>query len=153
MNAESLRALLIDRELGELTPEAVELLESWIAEHPDAVGEAGKVRETLEVAEATVRKFPELGRPDSNVIPLEIARFRAVPLRLAASIAVLLGISAWVGFRAGQESSRERFAIEKRQPISSLAVNTTQGGGPWAKYSLVSSPQGGLTVVRSDLKN
>lgn len=36
MKPASLNALLLDRELGELSAEAVELLDDWLAEHPQS---------------------------------------------------------------------------------------------------------------------
>ena len=74
MKPESLHALLIDRELGELPPETVELLEAWLAEHPESAAAAPSIRRTLETAGAAVRRFPELGRPE--LPPTESTRDR-----------------------------------------------------------------------------
>ena len=70
MKPESLHALFIDRELGELPPEAVELLEAWLAEHPESTAAVPSIRRTLETTSAAVRRFPVLARPESNVIAL-----------------------------------------------------------------------------------
>lgn len=147
MTEESLRALLIDRELGELTPEAADLLQSWLADHPGSNAELAQVRETLQIARETVRRFPDLGRPEPTVTSIPRASFRALPLALAASVAVLLALSGWIGFQAGLASAPVG-VVEKTQ-IQPDPIRPPERG-PWTKYALVSSPQGGLTVVRTE---
>jgi hypothetical protein len=147
MKLESLHALLIDRELGELSPEALELLEAWLAEHPETSGPATSIRRTLETASATVRRFPQLSKPETNIVAFESLRSRLVPLALAASIFILLGGTAWFAYRAGDASARKAVQIERPTPPS---ANTVKQGGPWARYALASAPNGGLTVSRRD---
>lgn len=151
MKPESLHALLIDRELGELPSEAVELLEAWLAEHPASAADVPSIRLTLATTSAAVRRYPELARPESNVITFPAPRFRWIPLALAASILILLGGPAWLGFRAGQESARDAMVGKRRGPAPALAANAVKSTGPWARYALASDPRGGLTVVRCDL--
>jgi anti-sigma factor RsiW len=148
MKPESLDALLIDRELGELSPETAELLAAWLAEHPESAATVPSIHRTVETTSAAVRRFPELGRPESNVIALPSARFRVVPFALAASILVLLGGTAWLGFHAGRQSAQEPLTGSHREPPMAASANAAKQNGPWARYTVVSDPQGGLTVVR-----
>jgi hypothetical protein len=153
MKPESLQALLIDRELGELPAETVELLEAWLAEHGEAGHAIPSIRRTLETTRTAIRRFPELARPEapppeSRVIAFPTFGSRLIPLALAASVVILLGGSAWLGFRAGQETAQKARTGSAQGPATARSVNP---GGPWARYALVSSPQGGLTLVRSDL--
>jgi ferric-dicitrate binding protein FerR (iron transport regulator) len=150
MKTESLHALFIDRELGELPAETAELLEAWLAEHPDSVATLQSIRRTLETTGATVRRFPELGRPEpSNVMALTRPRVRLMPLALAASILILLGGSAWLSFRAGEQSAKKALARNNRT-LPAPRQNVEHDNGPWAHYAVVSDPRGGLTVVRRD---
>ncbi|MEK7677881.1 MAG: hypothetical protein AAB676_18790 [Verrucomicrobiota bacterium] len=143
--------MFIDRELGELPPEAVELLEAWLAEHPESTAAVPSIRRTLETTSAAVRRFPVLARPESNVIALPAPRFRLIPLALAASILTLLASTAWLGFRAGQESAQKAMAENHREPATAPPANAVKNGGPWARYALASDRRGGLTVVRRDI--
>ena len=150
MKPESLHALLIDRELGELPSEAAELLEAWLAEHPESTAAVPSIRRTLDTAGAAVRRFPELAQPEPNVIAFPAARFRWVPLALAASIMLLLGGTAWLCFRAGQVSTQQAVAGAGRETAIAPPANAARNSGPWARYALVSDPRGELTVVRRD---
>jgi ferric-dicitrate binding protein FerR (iron transport regulator) len=150
MKPESLHALLIDRELGELSSETGELLEAWLAEHPASAPAVASIRRTLATTSAAVRRFPELGRPESNVIAFPTARFRWVSLAMAASILVLLGGTTWLGFRVGQQSARNAVAGSPTESAAVPPANAVKHDGPWARYALASGPRGGLTVVRRD---
>lgn len=149
MKLESLRTILIDREAGELAPEMIELLDSWLADHPHGQEEAQKMRETFAISEKTVRAYPALARPESNIIAVEARRWRLGPLALAASIAVLLGMSVWIATKQKMPGTRTAAWEESL----STEKNEKKIASPWAKYDLVSSPRGGLTVVRSDSSN
>lgn len=153
MKSESLHALLIDRELRQLSSDTAELLEAWLAEHAESAAVVSSIRRTLETTSAAVRRFPELARPEFNVIALPAPRFRLIPLALAASILILLGGAAWLGFRAGQVSAQKAMAGNHREPATAPPANAVKNGGPWARYALASDPRGGLTVVRRDLNS
>lgn len=156
MKPESLNALLLDRELGELTPEAAELLDAWLAEHPESAAVVPSIRRTLDTTSTAVRRFPKLAQPEAdrptpNVIAFLVSHFRGVPLAWAASIMILLGASAWLGFRASQESPRTSTVAIHRQPVTALPASAAKQDGPWARYALASDPRGGLTIVRRDI--
>lgn len=148
MKPESLQALLVDCELGELSPEGAELLEAWLAEHPEAAGATPSIRRTCATAGAAMRRFPELVQPESRAVPLYPFRFRLAPLALAASLLVLLGGTAWLGFRAGRASVPEVVAANHRLVGNALPTHPVRADGPWARYQLVSDPRGGLNVIR-----
>ena len=148
MKSESIEALLIDRELGELSPEAVELLEAWLSEHSEFFAEVSAVRDTLEVTRAAVRRFPDLARPDTEVGAFARPRFRLVPLAWAAAVVIMLGSSGWLGFRAGHESALRSAGVQPQVPAAAAVAKAANNTGPWARYALASDPRGGLTVVR-----
>lgn len=148
MEPESLQALLIDRELGELSPEAAELLDAWLASHPESAASIPPLRDALQTARAAVRQYPELAQPEPAILALPARRFRLVPLALAASVALMLGGAAWLGFHAGQLSTTQALAAASRAPAAVPAADSPVPGGPWARYALASDPRGGLTVVR-----
>lgn len=150
MKPESLHALLIDRELGELSPETAELLDAWVTEHPGSATAAPSIRATLETARAAVRRFPELARPESELVAFPVPRFRLVPLALAASVLILVGGSAWLGFHAGQQSGQKALAASRGATPTLSPANAVKHDGPWARYAFASNPRGGLTVVRRD---
>jgi len=145
MKTESLNALLIDRELGELTPETLELLESWLAQHPEQARDVTKLQQTLGIARTTVQRFPELGRADSNIVSFGRTSM-LVPLALAAGFVLMVGAASWAGFKIGRGSAEARSPIESKPSPTQVADRS----GPWAQYALASSPQGGLTVVRKN---
>lgn len=151
MKPQSLQALLIDRELGELPPDTVELLDAWLAEHPESATGIPPLRRTLETTTAAIRRFPELGHPQPNAAAFLTPHFRLAPLALAASVLILLGGSAWLGFRAGEHSG---MALAKSQaepaPAPAALASAAKREGPWARYAVGSDPAGGLILVRRD---
>ena len=67
MNPETLEQLLIDAHLGELSPEASELLDAFIDCNPVLAGERDRIRNTLDLAGRAVR-LPH--RNDAALPPL-----------------------------------------------------------------------------------
>jgi hypothetical protein len=160
MKPESVNALLVDRELGELSAEAAELLDAWLAEHPQSAAVVPSLRRTVAATRAAVRRFPELAWPEpeptrarfglSTVRLPSGPRFKWVPLALAASLMFVIGAAAWLGFRAGEGSAL--LAAKEESPAPTLHANAARSSGPWARYALASDPRGGLTIVRRDIK-
>ncbi len=143
----------MDRELGELEPETLDLLESWLEEHPESTAPVPSIRRTLAAAAAAMHRFPELARPEITpaqpqrfVVPL--GRFRLAPLAMAASVLALLGLGTWIGFRAGQESAQHRIALKNQRPIAAHQTPTVRRADPWTHYAWAPAPQGGLTLIR-----
>ena len=159
MKTDSLNALLIDRELGELAPETTDLLEAWLEEHPESAPLTGAVRRSLGVTRDAVRKYPELARPEApllepRVTTSSVRRSRLVPLALAASILLLLGGGAWVGFLAGRDPALRTASVGQRASNATPAASAaTTRNNPWAHYVLAPDPRGGLTIVRHNPKS
>jgi hypothetical protein len=153
MKPESLQALLIDRECGELSAEAGELLDGWLAEHPESAALAGSIRRSVATASAAVRRFPELARAECapRVIIFPALRRRLIPLALAASILILLGGATWLGFHAGQQFAQKTASPSQQKAGPVPSENVVNRPGPWARYALASDPRGGITVVRRDV--
>lgn len=85
MNAEILEALLIDRALGQLTPEVEVLLAGHLAAHPEAARAAAELGETVALAASVLRQpAPRLALPPRAVAMFPPRRTRRV-LALAAS--------------------------------------------------------------------
>lgn len=108
MKSETLRSLLVDRELGELAPEVVELLDAYLATVPEARAEADTMARTVHTARETVRRFPELvaTAPITATSRIEAIRpWFAPSLAYAAALIAVAGIAMWLGFRAGVSNS------------------------------------------------
>lgn len=144
MKPESLHALLTDRELGELSPEAGELLDAWLAEHPGAAA-TPDVRRLHGTVRTVFARFPELTRPRSLAWRHSACRRGWVALAWAASVVALLAGTSWVGFRLGQTSARPTVTLRQQEPLRPAA---SAASSSWASYALVPDPRGGLNVVR-----
>ncbi|MCZ7641162.1 MAG: hypothetical protein M5U12_37005 [Verrucomicrobia bacterium] len=143
MKPESLHALLTDRELGELTAEAAELLDAWLAEHPD-VAPTPDVRRLHETVRTVFARFPDLAWPRPAAGRHSACRRGWVALAWAASVVALLAGTSWVGFRLGQTSARPTATLGPQEPLPAAAAAPSS----WARYALVPNPRGGLNVVR-----
>ncbi|MBE7493726.1 MAG: hypothetical protein HS117_02155 [Verrucomicrobiaceae bacterium] len=147
MKPSSLHALVIDRHLGELAPEAAELLELHLAKDADARTEADRILAALSATHDAVLLHPEL----AHVLPASAGKPAApmprrssfVPwLARAAAIALLAGT---VGFYAGRTESRTASGnVESSTP-------SPRKESPWARYRMSFDPAGeGMQVVRVD---
>ena len=108
MNPETLRGLLVDRELGELAPDIAELLSAYLEAVPAARSEANVMARTVSTTRETVRRFPNLAptaesEAESRVIPM-ISWLTPWLARAAAMVAVA-GLAAWIGYHAGASGS------------------------------------------------
>ncbi|MAS93184.1 MAG: hypothetical protein CMO55_08305 [Verrucomicrobiales bacterium] len=137
MNPRSLEALLLDRSFGELSPEASELLDAYLALHPEAQTDAAKIEETIAITEAAVTIRPELfseaqlskGLDDSEkIVPFSFP----VWMRAAAAVAILSLVGAF-GYIAGSQSAPSG----EMKSSTPLASTTTQS--PWAQYRITDS--------------
>jgi len=95
MKPETLEALFLDRALGELSPEAAELLDAWSQQHPAEAAKAATISATLSLArEATASDAPV------TTLPLPAPKWirpawhlrRPELLRLAACLALGAGL-------------------------------------------------------------
>ncbi len=85
MNTESLEALLLDRALGQLSPEVELLLAEHLASRPEAARTAAELSETVALAASVLKQpAPRLALPPQAFASLPSRRFQHV-LALAAS--------------------------------------------------------------------
>jgi hypothetical protein len=104
MKPEALRALLVDRELGELPPDVKELLDAYLEAVPSARAEEDATTRTMSVARETIRRFPELARTSETETEPNIVSmipWLAPWLARAAALIAVAGLSVWIGYRAG----------------------------------------------------
>jgi len=156
MNATTLNTLVIDQSLGELPPEASELLETYLAQDPEARAEAERIREAVGVTEETVNRRPELfGEPveGQGTIPsFPLLPFLLQPrLRVAAAVAVL-ALVAVGGFLAGQRApsgAPDSLAEQsERDPALLASSGRASGETPWARYRIEDGRlRAGIAVV------
>lgn len=99
MKPEHLESLLLDRELGELSPAATALLEEYLARHPEAADPAKRLTATVDLARQALATPPAPALRPLDLPRLERAERAATPVlfrpelyRLAACLALGLGI-------------------------------------------------------------
>lgn len=141
MNPKSLEALIIDRSFGELSPEAAELLETFLDTHPEAHAMVARIEAALATTESAVSKHPELfsarqlaGSQEAapeNVIPLPAA----VWLRAVAAVALLALVGA-SGYLAGHRSHSPEPTLSGQRSPTLLSSATPS---PWAQYRITSA--------------
>ena len=116
MNAETLEALLIDRALGQLSPEVEVLLAEHLATHPEAAHTAAELAETVALAARLLKQpAPRLVLPARAVAVFPVRRSRRL-LALAAS------------FVAGAGAAF--FALRSTAPPAAPAIVATQPAPP-----------------------
>jgi hypothetical protein len=145
MKSETLRSLLIDKELGELAPEAVELLDAYLAAVPDAKSQADVVTRTIHTTRETVRRFPELvATPSTTRVTshVEVIRHWFAPsLAYAAALIAISGIAAWLGFHAGVSKQ----SVDTKVTVTRAPDHRYEG--LWAKYQVAYDSRRGAFVV------
>jgi hypothetical protein len=129
MKSETLTALAIDRELGELPPETAELFDDYLRSHPEARREAEAMTDAVRAARDAVRRFPDLA-------PVAIARTGGIRivgsgpwLARAAAAVLAVGIGVWVGRQTADPG-----AASARQDSGSRIADSGFNDGPWARY-------------------
>jgi anti-sigma factor RsiW len=124
MKPETLEARLIDRALGELTPEAAELVEEYLALHPEAARRGAETSALLDGARRAVAVPSEL--PARTPAPRQSRRVgwrrTFVPdlLKLAACVAVGLAAGWWA--HVAQVSQATESATDSLAKASGPAV-------------------------------
>lgn len=109
MNAETLEALLIDRALGQLSPEVEVLLAEHLATHPEAAHSAAELAETVALAARVLqRPTPRLILPPRAVVPFSPRRTQRL-LALAASFVAGAG-AAFFALRSAASQVPPAFA-------------------------------------------
>lgn len=150
MNPRSLHALLVDQASGELPPETTELLEAWLADHPEAAAEAASVARACAAARSALESTPALVRPDIEQAASSPPVTWSRPLALAAAVTLACGLS----FLAGRHTSPPSGVQPPPAPVAALTPPPLQGPVPWTRYKIAQNPRGGgLTVVRLETKS
>ncbi len=92
MKPESLDALILDRALGELSPEAAEMLDEHLARDPECAARAARISLTVSAATSSLSD-PQAVRSRDDSLPKP--RWRAAVLQTAPDSAALQGRSSW----------------------------------------------------------
>lgn len=141
MKPETLSALLMDRELGELPPDARELLEAYLALVPGAQFEAAAVARVVGLARETVCQFPDLSRPapgagrHPKIRPLPWLRSGQV--RAAAVVVVAAVAGLWAGYQTGLAagaSGRAKLAYSGGDRAPGAEAGRPRYEGLWTRY-------------------
>jgi anti-sigma factor RsiW len=121
MNAAMLNSLLLDRALGELSPEVTALLEAYLAQHPEDARRAAEFSATMDLSRAAVAV------PTAAPRPFDVTRLQPRPpaaaqssrrsemLRLAACVAVGLGLG-WLARPAPMAVTSPSAVVPARAP-------------------------------------
>jgi anti-sigma-K factor RskA len=143
MNPESLRALLIDRQLGELPPDVAELLDAYVEAVPAARAEADAVAGTVTTTRETISRFPDLAPKVEGQTEIQIIPIFFWLSRMAALVAVA-ALAGWLGYRAGQSNA----------PVNEPAVVAHAADhrfdGLWAQYQVAYDSRRGTVVVSQE---
>ena len=154
MKPETLDALLIDRELGELPADVVELLDTYLELAPTDRQEAEAVSRTISITRETVRRFPELARGTEQPSPpniISLAQWFTPWMARAAVVAAVAVTGGWLGYRAGTNSVSVQSARLDRKPVAETVVSrptTADTRELWARYNVAfDQRRGELTIA------
>ena len=140
MKPETLRTLLIDRQLGELPPDIAGLVDAYLEAMPAARAEADAVARTLLTTRETVRRFPDL----APVVEAE-AETQVIPifywLARAAALVVVAVLAGWLGYRVG----RSDVAVNKPAVVTQVAEHRLDG--LWTRYQVAYDTRRGAFIV------
>jgi hypothetical protein len=138
MKHETLEALVIDRELGELSPETAELLDAYLRLHPQSLDAANAMADTVREARTAVRKSPDLvPRP-----PRRIVGGARGMRRLAWAAAAVVGLGMGFAYVSA------RHPAPPAAPPSVAHAPAHVLCSPWARYQVAYDTQGGAYTVR-----
>lgn len=153
MNRETIHALVIDRELGELSPESARLLDAYLEEHPEWDHENALTRRTLRLARETVLIYPERG--PAAMATGDASRWPVVrwpSLAAAAALVMVAGLGALLGFTWARHSPGKSAALadvagSPRAPQGSGTVLDPTAPPetvalPWARYEVRPTDRG-----------
>ena len=145
MNQETLRNLVLDRELGELSPEASLLLDAYLAEHPEWKSESRQTADLLLLASESTRRFPERG----HAVSAPASSWHGASTRLmalAAAVVLFAGLSVVTAYRVGRDHGIATERPASPSPAPRIASSSPRGSLPWARYELQPTHRG-YTVV------
>ena len=137
MKHEALENLLIDRALGQLSPEVEALLSEHLATNPAAAQSAAELAEIVALATAAMRRDkPKLELPPRTIIPQPRWPHAHRVLAMAASFAV----GASVAFLAMRETSAPREVPLAQQSAPAPAIAQTPRHSPEVERALRKLP-------------
>lgn len=149
MKRETINALLVDRALGELTPEVIELLNQYLADHPELAARAVSMIETASLARAALPRAQS-----TSVLPLPEPPWRAsnwlrsVTLRgewLALAACLVLGAAiGWIshGLRPPTLAPAGAIASLPRAVGNASGPDLDQNATFWSAASLAEYREG-----------
>jgi anti-sigma factor RsiW len=156
MNPQSFHALIIDRHLGELSPEAGELLDLHLAQNPAARSEAERILQSLAATGDAMHQHPELSQvpPVSKSNAMVSCRRSIAPWMMRAAALMLLTLTAaTLGFVTGRARPSSEGGTGTFAAVSQSSAPTSKSS-PWARYRVTYDPAGsGMQVVRVDVPN
>jgi hypothetical protein len=153
MNLETLRALLVDRELGELAPDIAELLDAYVEAVPTARAEADAMARTVSTARETVRRFPYLATPPGKTVESQvkpIVNWLVPWLARAAALVVIAAFAGWFGYSAGHTAGPAERAQTAGNTGAGTAVTRVADGrfkGLWTQYQVAYDSRRGAFIV------
>ena len=154
MKPETLDALIIDRELGELPADVVELLDNYLQLAPADRQEAETMSRTISTTRETVRRFPELSRGTAQPSPtniISLPQWFTPWVARTAVVAAVATMGGWLGYRAGTNSVSVQSARLDRKPVAETVVappTTANTRELWARYNVAfDQRRGELTIA------
>lgn len=141
MNPETLEALVIDRELGELSPEAADLLEAYLRLSPAARGPAEAMAGTVRATRDAVRLSPDLA-PVPHLNPATSV-FRSPWFARAAAAIVVLGAGVGIGRYTSDPGAGSPSPLTGAAP----SARGPRGSGPWARYQVAYDARSGTYTL------
>lgn len=158
MNTDALRRLAIDRALGELSDDAAELLDAYIAEHPETSSIPSDSSETLSLVRSALIA-PRNAGVDEPMPPLRMKTTRAQaatkPIlawsrRTAVAATILLAFL--LGTRSGHQETEPRTPPQQVAAAPHEPTRDADVSGFWSLNRLLNSEGPRETPRGSQLK-
>ena len=140
MKTETLRALLMDREFGELPGDVAELLDAYVAAVPAARAEADATARTVSTTRDTIHRYPDLApttemEVESQITP--IVYWLASRLARAAALIAVAALAGWLGYCAGHIASPDgRLQAAGNTGAAAPRVVDSRFKGLWTQYQV-----------------
>jgi len=124
IDPEILERLLIDRALGELSPDAEALLEDYLARQPEASEEAQEIARTADLARCALTPSEEF---DSHALPPLLLGKRGRILWRVGARAAALAACLLIGVGVGLWLSQSKQVVETQQEIAWVGAEDSDG--------------------------
>ena len=142
MKTEALEILLIDRALGQLSPEVEALLSEHLATNPAAAQSGAELGEIVALATTAVRREgPKLELPPRTIIPQRRGpEMRRVVAKRLLAMAASFAVGAGAAFLGMRETSASRTAAVVRAMPAAPAIAQTPRHSPEFERALKKLP-------------